>query len=230
MAAKTLNQTTATLLRRLRHPLAVVIGGYLILAACMNLAPPDARRHGWWKGLGPVMPHDTFPADCSLCHVGSDWQTLREDFVFDHEAETGYALDGAHGAAQCLLCHNDRGPVETFAARSCAGCHEDVHQGFLGPNCVECHTEVSWRPFGQVERHFATRFPLIGAHAMASCRSCHLGAEAGRFQPVDTACVSCHQGELARTANPPHLGLGWVDRCDRCHVQTNWNQARVVPE
>ncbi|MEZ6021278.1 MAG: hypothetical protein R3F17_14660 [Planctomycetota bacterium] len=55
----------------------------------------DIRLQGWWRGLGPVMPHDSFPADCSLCHLGGDWNTIRADFEFDHTAETGYALEGA---------------------------------------------------------------------------------------------------------------------------------------
>ena len=31
------------------------------------------------------------------------------------------ALRGAHAQAGCLLCHNDRGPVQQFAARGCGG-------------------------------------------------------------------------------------------------------------
>ena len=59
--------------------------GLLTWVACSSLVP----RHGWDKSLGPVVPHDTFPDDCSLCHTGSDWHTLRADFAFDHEARTG---------------------------------------------------------------------------------------------------------------------------------------------
>ena len=110
---------------------------YAVVVACASLGARDPQLHGWWKGLGPVMPHDSFPADCSLCHEGTSWQTLRADFSFDHEAETGVPLSGAHAQAQCLRCHNDRGPVATFQARSCAGCHEDIHLGMLGVDCSE---------------------------------------------------------------------------------------------
>jgi len=24
-----------------------------------------------------------------------------------------------------------------------------------------------------------------------------------------------------------HVGLGWVDRCDRCHMPTFWQQAEI---
>ncbi|MEZ6021279.1 MAG: hypothetical protein R3F17_14665 [Planctomycetota bacterium] len=119
--------------------------------------------------------------------------------------------------------------MQVFAARDCAGCHEDVHVGQLGSNCRSCHLQDTWRPFGMREMHASTRFPLVGRHATASCRACHLGAEVGRFAQTDSACVSCHRRDLEATANPNHIGLGWVDNCDRCHVPTTWHQAQFVP-
>jgi hypothetical protein len=206
----------------------VLVGGLVYcVVACASQGPGLGELHRWWSGLGPVLPHATFPADCRLCHTGGTWNELRPDFRFDHERETGVRLDGAHAQARCLLCHNDRGPVAAFQARGCAGCHEDVHQGDLGPRCASCHEETSWRPVGQIERHSRTRFPLVGAHMTVSCHRCHPGAFVGNFQPADTACVTCHSADLAGTTNPPHVGLGWVDRCDRCHVATRWQQAVV---
>jgi hypothetical protein len=196
------------------------------LAAACALAPREsAERHRWWSGLGPVLPHDSFPADCTLCHLPQSWNRLRSDFDFDHEAETGIPLRGAHEGALCLRCHNDRGPVADFWAQGCQGCHEDVHLGELGPRCASCHDERSFVPAGQFELHYRTRFPLVGAHAQTACRRCHPGTEVGRFRPVDVACASCHQADLARTTN--HVGLGWVDRCDRCHMPTAWKQAEI---
>ena len=136
-------------------------------------------------------------------------------------------LAGAHEQARCLRCHNDRGPVATFAARGCSGCHEDVHQSRLGPDCTSCHTQQeTWFPTGMVERHARTRMPLVGTHAVVSCNRCHPGAFVGRFTPTDTECVTCHQDDLQRANNPPHIGLGWVADCNRCHIPTNWHQAR----
>lgn len=198
-----------------------------IVVACAVQDQDHAARYRWWSGLGPVLPHDTFPGDCRLCHVGEKWHTLAEDFEFDHAAETGVELKGAHDQARCLLCHNDRGPVEVFQSQGCAGCHEDVHYGELGQNCSECHTEHNWMPFGQIERHARTRFPLEGAHAATACNRCHLGAFVGNIQPVDAQCISCHQDDLARAINPPHIGLGWTDNCHQCHRPTDWNQGRV---
>jgi hypothetical protein len=192
----------------------------------MSLTRP-AARNGWRPDLGPVLPHDSFPANCELCHVPDNWQRLRDDFTFDHEKETGYALSGAHDRANCLRCHNDRGPVQDFEAKGCIGCHEDVHLGQLGPNCTSCHQTRTWMATGQRERHSRTRFPLIGIHASVACHRCHPGAEVGRFVPTDTECVTCHRNDLFAADNPNHINLGLVDRCDRCHIPTNWNNAEL---
>jgi hypothetical protein len=155
------------------------------------------------------------------------WNTLVEGFEFDHEAETGVALDGAHDQAACLRCHNDRGPVDMFAARGCAGCHEDVHRGQLGGGCTDCHTEQSWRPYGQLEMHRRTRFPLTGVHASTSCRHCHPGSVVGVFVPTPIECIDCHYDDLLAATNPDHFALGYVDRCDRCHIPFLWNRAEL---
>jgi hypothetical protein len=213
-----------------KQDLAAVVALLLLVLACITHAPGEnIDLHGWWKGLGPVLPHDTFPADCSICHQARDWQSVREDFSFDHAAETGVPLLGAHANARCLLCHNDRGPVAVFNARGCAGCHEDIHFGQLGSDCTSCHQEQTWYPYGQIELHNRTRLPLTGIHAATACRRCHVGAEVGKFVPTDPECVTCHQDDLARATNPNHIGLGWVDRCDRCHQPTTWNQFQFNP-
>ncbi|KAA3612856.1 MAG: hypothetical protein DWQ01_03910 [Planctomycetota bacterium] len=196
-----------------------------LIVACVAGSPKDTPRHRWWAGFGPVIPHDNFPADCLLCHTGKDWNTLREDFEFDHEAETGVALVGAHQQAQCLRCHNDRGPTAQFAARGCAGCHEDIHQGLLGKECKQCHGEENWLPTGQIARHSKTRFPLVGVHAATPCFRCHPGSEVGIFTPTSVECESCHADDLQRANNPNHLQQGWVRDCDRCHIPTTWKGA-----
>jgi len=202
---------------------------YVAIVACASQRDSwrSVEQHRWWSGLGPVLVHDSFPMDCSKCHVGDGWNDLVADFAFDHAAETGVALDGAHEQASCLRCHNDRGPVATFAARGCAGCHEDIHRGQLGGGCVDCHGEQSWRPTGMLEYHRRTRFPLTGVHASTSCRRCHTGAEVGIFAPTPIECVDCHRADLAAATTPDHFALGYVDRCDRCHVPFLWNRAEL---
>jgi hypothetical protein len=197
----------------------------IAIASCLSQDAARGEQHRWWSGLGPVIPHDSFPADCSTCHMGATWDQLRADFTFDHEKRTGVPLRGAHAQARCLRCHNDRGPVQQFASKGCAGCHEDVHLGELGKDCTSCHDQSSWLPYGQQERHNKTRFPLTGAHAAVTCHRCHPGAFVGRFGLTDTKCVTCHTDDATKTTNPPHVGLGWTDRCERCHVTTSWNHA-----
>lgn len=210
-----------------RRTLACLLLLALALAACAIRGSESVPRHLWWSGLGPVLPHDSFPADCSLCHVANEWQTLKPEFAYDHLQETGYALRGAHARAQCLRCHNDRGPAGTFASQGCGGCHADVHRGGFANECTRCHQETSWEPVGMFELHQHTRFPLAGAHAAAACWRCHPGGEVGKFVPADPECSSCHRSDLARATNPNHAGLGWVDHCGRCHVPRTWQQAEI---
>lgn len=212
--------------RALRLVLPCVALGCLVVACAID-GRDAARQRLWWAGFGPVLPHDTFPGDCSMCHEGNDWQSLSSDFSFDHEKETGVPLVGAHARASCLRCHNDRGPVAVFSARGCQGCHEDIHIGTLGTDCTSCHTQESWNPVGQYELHSQTRFPLVGVHATTACHRCHVGAEVGRFTPTDTQCVTCHASDLARATNPNHVALGWVAHCDRCHLPRTWEQAEL---
>ena len=201
--------------------------GLLVGVACLgpsgeNNTPPQ----GWWTDRGPVVPHDSFPSDCSLCHKEGNWSSIYEDFVFDHEEETGIALEGAHATAECLRCHNDRGPVGQYSAMGCAGCHEDVHRGGLGRSCADCHNESNWKPIQAIADHGRTRFPLVGAHAAVACSRCHSGSEVGIFTGASVECLNCHSEMLATTVasatTPNHLTQGWTSNCDQCHIPTTW--------
>ncbi len=195
----------------------------VVWASCTRVQP----RQDWNKQEGLVIPHDTFPGDCSLCHVSENWNTLKTDFIFDHEKETGVALNGAHEDAQCLRCHNDRGPVAQFAARGCAGCHIDKHQGRLGVNCIDCHDELSWRPTNAIASHNRTRFPLIGAHAATECIDCHQGAQTGNFSGLDVGCINCHNDDFQATSAPNHAASGFSTDCQDCHSPITWQGATV---
>jgi hypothetical protein len=140
---------------------------------------PDVPRESWSKHWGPLVPHKTFPGDCSICHVTDSWDTLKKDFSFDHKAQTGYPLEGAHTEAACLRCHNDRGPVMAYVNRGCGGCHPDPHASALGLDCQRCHSQTDWTPTGLIAEHARTRFHLVAAHAVAPCESCHLQAAVG---------------------------------------------------
>ncbi|MBI2932724.1 MAG: hypothetical protein HYY16_13840 [Planctomycetes bacterium] len=203
-------------------------GSFLLCLAVISCLPRpqpkprQAKPQAWAEGRGPVVPHDTFPADCSLCHQGGNWHEIRRDFTFNHEKETGTALRGAHADAECLRCHNDRGPVGLFAKRGCAGCHEDIHRGRIGTDCASCHSEADWTPVGVVAMHNRTRFPLTGAHAAVACFRCHPAAEAGEFVGALPRCESCHQTELAAARKPDHGVMGLTAGCQNCHNGVSW--------
>lgn len=194
----------------------------LATAACRTIQDPVPINAWDDVRFGPLVPHDTFPGDCGLCHVPERWDVLRDDFAFDHEAETGVALEGAHTQAACLRCHNDRGPVQQYVARGCSGCHVDPHAGRLGTDCAHCHHQVDWRPTGMIAEHATTRFPLTGAHAGIACDACHRRAKLGDFRGEPTECHLCHMDDLARATDPDHRQSGLVRDCQRCHSTVSW--------
>ena len=198
--------------------------GLLFLVACGALIP----RQGWDPSYGPVVPHDSFPADCLLCHNGSDWHTLKTDFQFDHRKETGVELRGAHASTSCLLCHNDRGPTQQFAAQGCSGCHQDPHRAQLGRDCSSCHDERTWRPQGQIARHQMTRMPLTGAHSAIACFRCHPGAQVGNFAGASPRCEDCHGSLALQVTAPDHVASGFTRDCQRCHRPISWLPAQFA--
>ncbi len=178
---------------------------------------------------GPVLPHKNFPAQCDLCHVTGSWVEIKKDFTFDHGAETGHALMGAHAQARCLRCHNDRGAVGGFAGLGCAGCHVDPHEGKLSSRCDTCHTERNWRPEGLTAQHIDVGFPLFGAHVSTSCDSCHPNARSQDFRGAPSQCIACHLEDQRSALSPDHV-LNNMNECDECHVPTRWKGAKFNHE
>ncbi len=221
--------TTSNIRSRLAHTrlLLAALACMLGLLACTmggHVGSGSVLQQDWDKRRGPVVPHDTFPQDCALCHEGGSWNRIRADFVFDHEKETGTPLRGAHAAAECLRCHNDRGPVQVFSQQGCVGCHDDVHRGKQGTNCSTCHNESNWSVNDAIALHSKTRFPLFGVHASVECWRCHAGAQVGNFDRAPIECVSCHQEQLATAVNPDHAANGWTKDCQHCHQPISWAQ------
>lgn len=206
---------------RLLTVLVLILTG-IVLIKCGG---PRAGRQHWAKKWGPLVPHKSFPADCGLCHVPDRWDVLKASFSFDHEKETGVALEGAHKDAACLRCHNDLGPVKAYADRGCNGCHADIHRGTLGITCTRCHNQDTWRPGGLIAEHARTRFPLVGRHVAAACVLCHPRAPTGDYSGSPIRCEQCHAGDLARATNPDHAANGWTVSCQRCHNPSIWNGA-----
>lgn len=210
-----------------QYPLTILFLGSAMASCFMKTSPGDQKTkpHEWRESRGPVVPHDSFPRDCTLCHEKGSWHELRKDFVFDHLKETGTPLNGAHASGQCLRCHNDRGSVSLFAKRGCTGCHEDIHRGRLGIKCTTCHSENDWNPTGVYAVHAQTRFPLTGVHVGVTCSRCHPSADSGQFIGADPRCEACHRQDAINAKAFDHASMNALTNCQQCHSQTSWGNA-----
>ena len=155
------------------------------------------------------------PQACRTCHTDHKGREMNiapiAEKTFDH-AKTGYALAGAHAKATCRSCHV-AGKKYRAAPVACNGCHrkDDKHKGSLGPQCQDCHTEVTWKETRF--DHARTRFALTGKHTDTKCSSCH---PAEKYKGIPLTCVGCH-----RQDDKQHRGrLG--DKCETCHVADSW--------
>ena len=205
-------------------------------------------------------PHKgSFGGNCGSCHSEAGWKVIQtggnKNATF-HD-KTRFPLRGGHVGVDCRSCH---GPVPGRPAQfkglpsaRCSDCHQDAHFGQLRlpatgkppPDCATCHTVNAFSPARfELEQHASTKFPLDGAHAVASCRGCHvmdpklearvtpalhkkLKVERRRelfslavMRPKRSpdACAGCHEdvhrGQFADATAK--------DNCARCHQTTSF--------
>jgi hypothetical protein len=149
---------------------------------------------------------------CLDCHDGVD----RFAAGFDH-SQFSFQLKGSHAGVTCDKCHFTARRLSDFAAtqKECYSCHQkdEPHQGRLGPNCADCHTEAGWTP--AKFDHNLSAFKLEGGHQEISCESCHIDEV---FQGTPADCYSCHEKDDA------HEGQYGTD-CSACHTPTDWEDA-----
>jgi hypothetical protein len=145
---------------------------------------------------------------CQDCHSPRGW-TYAE---FDHDANTDFALNGAHTDLVCAACHAV-GAESREIASDCYSCHklDDSHAREQGTDCASCHNEVGWQMNVRFD-HELTEFPLLGQHAAAGCETCHLSSV---FREAGERCVDCHAGDDAHRES---LGRD----CARCHNPNAW--------
>jgi hypothetical protein len=146
---------------------------------------------------------------CADCHTQKSWSDTR----FDHEKETGFALNGAHKTAVCQSCHRS-GRFQDKLPKDCAGCHAaiDMHAGRMGTKCEACHDVSHWKP-ADFEHERDSKFALLGAHAKLGCHSCHV-SDVTKQKP-GRECIACHR------AQDVHAGtLGAA--CETCHASESW--------
>lgn len=158
--------------------------------------------------------HADFSDDCQSCHGTLAWQPA----AFEHE----WPLEGVHATTSCASCHTGEPPVYDGTPTTCIGCHQEArdtvtqpsHDGFA-EDCGTCHTSAAWRP-ADFPAH---AWPLEGAHASATCASCHTG-EPPVYDGTPTACLSCHEQDRAGVTEPPHEAFS--DDCGSCHGTASW--------
>lgn len=76
-------------------------------------------------------------SNCGLCHDASSWK----HWIFDHNKQTGFVLDGAHHNLACVSCHVRPTNGRPTLSGACNDCHaqDDVHEGEFGQYCERCH-------------------------------------------------------------------------------------------
>ena len=99
--------------------------------------------------------------------------------------------------------------------------------GRLQQPCAACHGSEGWVPakISAAFDHAKTGFPLAGAHAQTTCRSCHSSLD---FKGTPRDCASCHRdvhrGELGADCARCHTPRSFIDRSGlaRAHQQTRF--------
>jgi len=87
--------------------------------------------------------HDgKFEENCQSCHNPVAWDL----WLFDHNAQTDFNIDGAHVDVACDDCHRSSLVSMLRTRDSCGSCHraDDVHDGGFGPDCGRCHSDQSF--------------------------------------------------------------------------------------
>lgn len=91
-----------------------------------------------------AVPHDDkFGTDCAGCHNPVAWDL----WLFDHNAQTNFKLEGAHVDVRCGDCHRSSLQSMQRISGKCRDCHrpDDRHDGEFGFDCGRCHTVHSFK-------------------------------------------------------------------------------------
>ena len=191
-------------------------GACVLLALAAGLTRPAAAQQN---------PHGTLPPglECGDCHTPKSWKPDPATVKFDHNRQTGFKLVGRHRDVACRSCHlSVKFDEATLKGADCATCHADVHRGAYAERCASCHTTVSFADVPGLQIHARTTFPLTGAHAQITCRTCHVDDRGGAFAPVDPQCISCHRADYERASPVNHVAANYPTDCTRCHITVAW--------
>lgn len=99
-------------------------------AACISCHVEDDSHDG------------KFEENCQSCHNPVAWDL----WLFDHNTQTDFRIDGAHVDVACDDCHRSSLASMQKTGDSCGGCHraDDDHDGEFGPDCGRCHSDQSF--------------------------------------------------------------------------------------
>ncbi len=195
---------------------------FLFAAASPQAAKTQQQPAG--AATNTRSPHGTLNIPCQNCHTFTGWKPIRNIPEFNH-SQTNFPLRGMHKSVSCSQCHVN--PVFSKVGHKCADCHADIHRRQMGAQCEQCHNVQGWASSVKSVREHQNRFPLIGAHALVECDSCHKNAAAGQYAGLSTDCASCHLGQYSSAKTPDHVALGFPTTCQQCHTtMDNWLNAK----
>ncbi len=148
-----------------------------------------------------------FGAECSKCHDGVDrYKNFNHNLFF--------VLDGAHVGLDCTKCHGADVATAVYRGlgQSCITCHQepDIHKGFFGLACQNCHTTTAWRP-AMLKFH---DFPLNHGGAEQACATCHPNTY------TNYTCYSCHehqQTKIEASHDAQNISREKLVNCYECH-------------
>jgi hypothetical protein len=99
---------------------------------------------------------------CSTCHLNKTAEP------FNHEKQTGWALNRFHKNLSCEKCHGNKMPYQK-----------------LDNKCTNCHKNWSSETFN----HSKTGLKLNETHSEFSCEDCHIDKNFA----VSPSCNNCHE-------------------------------------
>ncbi|MDH3804199.1 MAG: cytochrome C [Gammaproteobacteria bacterium] len=83
-----------------------------------------------------------FEDKCASCHNPVAWDL----WLFDHNMQTDFELDGAHIDVACNDCHRSSLASMRKTGERCMDCHrsDDIHDAEFGSDCGRCHSDSSF--------------------------------------------------------------------------------------
>ncbi len=155
--------------------------------------------------------------ECTSCHNTSAWRPAP---LFNHDSAK-FKLKGAHKKVKCEKCHEitklngkDFQKFTGLKFSKCANCHEDIHRGKFGQDCLKCHTMTSFNNVKNLKGfdHSKTGYNLEGKHKNVKCKKCHVTGYKKKLNFKN--CTDCHKDE--------HSGQftenGKLEDCAHCHT------------